>query len=70
MLCCHGGLITVDNTLDSRLRLVEEQVRRRGIAGEIGRPYVGKSTGTSENTSNSVEQDRQWREIAIRCKKM
>jgi len=25
VLCCHGGLITVDNTLDSRLRLVEEQ---------------------------------------------
>jgi len=25
VLCCHQGLITVDNTLDSRLRLVEEQ---------------------------------------------
>jgi V-type H+-transporting ATPase subunit E len=25
VLCCNGGLITVDNTLDSRLRLVEDQ---------------------------------------------
>merc|ERR1719335_554214 len=25
VLACHGGLITVDNTLDARLQLVEEQ---------------------------------------------